>query len=375
MRKVWILIPVLVVIAAAVGIFMVISNQNSKPKDMVTQFESAVDKGDTKKLTAMIEPDNKAASVNKTTVNAFIAYLKKNSNSMDVIKDSLKTQVEEKDFTTTSQAVSLVETDNKWGIFKTYKFKVKTVTMKVNGQNESDKVNLTVGKEKMDLKEKEENVYGPLLPGLYKLNASISNDLGTFIQTKNKDLWGNAQITHIIDTNNVVEEDKKVQDNITKSVETFNSDLSVYETSEFDATKLTTVTDAVKKGVNQREKFDSIKMHIQEVQSQYLGSIINYDAFDVSNFNKEWKAELQALVNYNGSLRYKDVPESEDLSYTAIRTYKLKYDKGKKEWLIYEMDEKEADGTESDYWTDKKNMKVKNPPVMKWTNSGDKSFY
>ncbi|USK61421.1 hypothetical protein [Peribacillus asahii] len=44
-----------------------------------------------------------------------------------------------------------------------------------------------------------------------------------------------------------------------------------------------------------------------------------------------------------------------------------------KKWLIADLEEVKADGSESDDWENKTELKNENSPVMKWTRKKDES--
>ncbi|MEC5268714.1 hypothetical protein P9G49_06310 [Heyndrickxia coagulans] len=56
-----------------------------------------------------------------------------------------------------------------------------------------------------------------------------------------------------------------------------------------------------------------------------------------------------------------------------IRSASPKYDKNSKTWLVDDAEDAKADGSESSAWDNKKELKQKNAPVLKWVRSGDKS--
>ena len=116
-------------------------------------------------LKNVILTDDEKALVDKTTLQALVTYLKANNSSYQAIKDHLNEQVKNKDYTTSNQQISLVENGKQWGMFPNYKLKVKTLSIKVTGQNEDDKVKVSIKNLKKSLNKKEEATFGPVLPG------------------------------------------------------------------------------------------------------------------------------------------------------------------------------------------------------------------
>ena len=367
----------LIAIAAAVVIVLAVIwialAQASKPDRVLEKFENAVKTKDTKQLEGLIVADNPNALVNNTSLQAMIRYLKTNANSYQVIRDGIHNQIKDENYAETNQQISLVQDGKKWGFFPDYKLKVKTVHLKVTGQSDNDQLNVSIGNMKVPEK-KESHIYGPLLPGTYQTNVTVKNSLGTFFQKEKKDLWGNSEVSMIVDDSRLAQKSENVQKGILEAVRKFNEDLSVYTTSGLDANKLSNATDSFKEDFSlEQAQFEAIKDYVNEVTSQYLGSVVNMDELSINHFDSDWKAEIEALVSYNEKVKYTGEKNYEDYSYKTLRKYTLKYDKNSKKWLVDDAADAKADGSESSAWENKKELKQKNAPVLKWVRSGDKS--
>src|SRR5699024_11059754 len=253
----------IVIIAALAGIYAVPANQHT-PEKTVNAFNEAVEKNDTDTLKKLIEPDQKDAVINKESLSAFVKYLKTNNESYQVIKDSLNKQIENEDFTSSAEQVSLVEDGKSLGMFPNYKLKAKTVNLIAKGQDDNDKLNFAIKNFKKSLNkiDKNKEIYGPLLPGEYKVKATVKNDLGTFNKEKKKDVWGSADVSFLIDDEKLARDNKQVQKDIINAANKFNEDMSVYVTSGFDPDKLTNVTNDFKKNLTGIDaNFKAIKEH------------------------------------------------------------------------------------------------------------------
>src|SRR5699024_11563421 len=95
-------------------------------------------------LKELIVTDEKDAEINEASLSAFINYLQANNESNQVIKKSLKKQLDNEDFTTSNEQVSLIEDGKTMGIFSNYKLKVKTVNLTIKGLDEDDQISLTI---------------------------------------------------------------------------------------------------------------------------------------------------------------------------------------------------------------------------------------
>lgn len=367
-KKAWIISGIsAVALLALVMVAVLFIQQNNKPKKVVASFTEAVEKKDISQLKELIDPDKKGTVVNNESIKAFAKYLNTNDSSFDAIKDGLNEQVEDKDFSATNQQVSLVEDGKKWGMFKEYKMRVKTGFIKVSGQNDEDQLSLSIDNLKESVKESKKHTYGPFLPGTYNTVTTVKNDLGTFMKKDKIDVWGGSkEVTLVVDPDSLAENDKDIQKAVMSAVDVFNHDWAVFETSSFDTNKLTNVSDDIKDDTSiAADNFEEVKNYVDEVHSQYLGAVLNMDDLDISYFDKQWRAEASAVVSYHSKMKLKNAKKMEDLSYEAVRDFSMFYDSDKKKWIIERIEEYESDGTEED-WDNKKEMKIKDPKLLKW---------
>ncbi|MFB6466445.1 hypothetical protein ACE38V_06410 [Cytobacillus sp. Hz8] len=359
-----------------VGTFIAFQQLN-KPDKIVETFEEAVEQNKPNLLKDIILPDNKEAVVNTGTLASLVTYLRTNDQSYQVIKDGLKGQMEAKEYSPTNEQISLTADGKRWGIITNYKLKVKTASIKVIGDSEDDRVQLSIKTSKKQFKTSDDKVYGPILPGIHDVNVSVTNSLGTLTENKKVDVWGNEQVTFVVDTERLAKDDKGIIADIVATVEVLNKELSVFETSAYNTDVFTNVNDTFTGGeITQAvidEEFSNYAEYIDEIQSQYLGAVVNLDQLSINYFNGHWSADVTALVSYNRKIKLIDIPTFEDLSYKSIRNYALAYNDKEKKWLIEGITDTEADGSELESWKEKKTLTVKNPPLLKWSrkNSGD----
>ncbi|AZV42424.1 hypothetical protein BAOM_1814 [Peribacillus asahii] len=373
MKKIWLLaIPAVVVLTI---ITVVLIQQNNRPKQVVEAFEQAVDQKKPEQLKDILLVDNKKAEIDESSLKAFVTYLNANYNSYQVIKDSLEEQLEKQEYSMTNQQISLVEDGKRFGVFTDYKLKVKTGYIKVTGLSEEDQVTLSVDKTKNSLMKSEEELYGPLLPGTYDVRLTVKNTLGTFLEKRKVEVWGGSkQVSLLVDDSDLAQKDKGVQQNVLAALDVFNNDLIVFQTNNYETKHFTNVTDEVREVTAfAKYDFEFYKEYVDEIQMQYLGAVVNLDDLDINRFNDEWLAEVTALVSYKNKMKVRDMKGFEDISYKTIRTYKMKYDEKSKKWLIADLEEVKADGSESDDWENKTELKNEDSPVMKWTRKKDES--
>jgi len=360
--------------AAAIGIILIVVitiQQMNKPEKVLETLEEAVQEDNPELLVDLIVPSEASAEVSAASVQPLITYLGENNNSLQVIKDSLYDQIDKSDYSTTNQQISLIQDESQWGIFPNYKLYVKTGAIKLSGINEGDQVELTIEALENPIEQHEEAVYGPILPGEHEVLVTIQNELGILTDELPTDVWGNDQISIILDTNKLVEEDEGVQKEIMQALDIFNHDMSAFSTSEFDLTAFTNVSGYLdEEQLFLTSEFELVKDYLDEIHSQYKGAIVNLDTLAISYFDNDWTAEIDAYVSYNEQIKFSDMDEFEDVSFEAVRSYALSYDEESAAWLIQDFFDREAERSEVDQWEHTQEMMMEDPPVLKWNKEG-----
>lgn len=358
-----------VIVIGAGAVFFV--SQLNKPDKIIAQFETAIEEEKPDMLKELIVPDQSEAVVDAQSTAALVDYLKANSHSYQAIKDSLHKQLEKKDYAKTNQPISLI-LDGKKGLIKNYKLLVKTASVKVSGHNEDDTVNFNIDKSKLNFKENEDGLYGPFLPGTYSIALTVKNDLGDFTETKKVDVWGNDIITYIVDTKSLVKQNEKTKNDIVSAVDTFNYDMSVFETTEFNLESFTNLDATAEEMAYSQDLVSSAYMeaadYIDEFHSKYAGAVLNLEDFIVNYFDGKWSAEVTTYVTYTRKIKLVDYPDFEDISYELIRDLYLVYDKDEKKWLINDFIETDRNTDEHKDW--KETLKLEGrDDGLKWVRS------
>src|SRR5699024_10337665 len=142
----------------------------------------------------------------------------------------------------------------------------------------------------------EEDLYGPLLPGEYDIEATIKNRLGKFDKEKKVDVWGNTDVSFLMDSESLARENKNVQKDIIHAANEFNEDMSVYVTSGFQVDSFMNATEELKNDLSAFDyNSDSIKDYVEKIESEFLKATVNMDEFDLTQFDGEWQAEVTML--------------------------------------------------------------------------------
>lgn len=333
-----------VLVLGVVGVFLF--GQFDQPEKTVEQFEAAVKEEDAALLQELIIPDEEEAVVDKESAKALLNYLKANNHSYQAIKESLHKQLDKEDYGKTNQQISLVPGEKK-GLGKSYKLLVKTASIQISGQHEDDAVHFNIDKSKLDFEENEEGLYGPFLPGTYPIVLTVKNELGDFTETKKVDVWGNDIITYIVDTKSLVKQDEKTKNDIIAAVDTFNYDMSVFDTTEFNLESFTNLQATAEEMAYSQDLVNSVYMeavdYIDEFHSKYTGAVLNLEDFIINYFDGEWSAEVTSYVSYERKMKLVDYPGYEDISYELIREFQLVYNADEKRWMIFDFIEGEQD--------------------------------
>lgn len=356
----------LLVIGLVVAFFVI--NAQHKPEKTVEIFNEAIADKDMSSLKEIIKPDKNEAQVNKASLTAFINYLNKNSESHQVIKEEFKKQIADDDFSTPTAQASLILDGKTLGMFPDYKVQIKTVNIKAKGVEEDDKLSLGVEgfKEQIREVEEEKNLYGPLIPGEYEINATLKNDLGNFTEKDKTDVWGDSEVSFLLDDEKLAENDKEIQKALIATTNEFNESMSMFLASGFDEKEFKNVTDDLKKSLGSASfEFELIKDYIEEIESKFTKSIVDMDEITLSHFDGKWSAEITMLVSYEEKLKLEDTP-AEDLSYSELRKYNLKYDTDKKQWIINDIQGEETEDSEADDWENKQEIDMKNSKKHIW---------
>lgn len=356
----------LLVIGLVVAFFVI--NAQHKPEKTVEIFNEAIADKDMSSLKEIIKPDKNEAQVNKASLTAFINYLNKNSESHQVIKEEFKKQIADDDFLTPTAQASLILDGKTLGMFPDYKVQIKTVNIKAKGVEEDDKLSLGVEgfKEQIREVEEEKNLYGPLIPGEYEINATLKNDLGNFTEKDKTDVWGDSEVSFLLDDEKLAENDKEIQKALIATTNEFNESMSMFLASGFDEKEFKNVTDDLKKSLGSASfEFELIKDYIEEIESKFTKSIVDMDKITLSHFDGKWSAEITMLVSYEEKLKLEDTP-AEDLSYSELRKYNLKYDTDKKQWIINDIQGEETEDSEADDWENKQEIDMKNSKKHIW---------
>src|SRR5699024_10263803 len=138
------------------------------------------------------------------------------------------------------------------GMFPNFKLNVETVNVKVKGAEDDNDISLAIDGFDKPLEEVEEggSIYGPLMPGEDNAEATVQNELGEIEKDEDTEVWGDTEVSCLIDNEELVQGDESIQKEIVNAANEFNENMSVYVTSGFDTNEFTNVSDELKESLD-----------------------------------------------------------------------------------------------------------------------------
>ena len=225
----------------------------------------------------------------------------------------------------------------------------------VNVEDLSIKGKLYVNGKDVGINPFKDPVFGPVLTdGSMKVAVEAELPWGT-VKTKEKEID-----SHYVEINfgENTETQKAIMDAVVKN----NREALIAYTSA-STSKMTQATDDYKKSV--QGEIDELKTFDQAYTGKYVSTVFDLDSFNVSYKEKEWVANVDALVNYQDDTYYKDDSpslEERDEAYAIS----LIYDEKAKKWLV------DAMGY-TFFFNDDNTKEVKEKSPKQYTTAGGKS--
>src|SRR5699024_9906932 len=164
----------------------------------------------------------------------------------------------------------------------------------------------------------------------------------------------------------LVEIDKEVQKALIATGNEFNDSMFMFLVTGFDELEFIHVRDELKKSlVSASFESELITDYIGTVESMITNSIVDMDDIYISRFDGKRSAEITMRGSYEEKLKLEDTP-AEDLSYSELRKYNLKYDTEKKQWINNDIQGEETEDSEADDWENKQEIDMKNSKKHIW---------
>lgn len=165
-----------------IGLHLFLQNLYS-PNVLIKNFEQALIDGDVKFVANLLTPDNDKLKINEEAVRGFVKYFKENPDNIRSTVSSLEEQLkilehqnpkQEKD--TTHTGMVYLDKDGKFLLYERYKLVVNSVYIEMS-TNYQDTIltvdDKEVGKADSDKFSKK---YGPFVPGIHTVKASLKTD-------------------------------------------------------------------------------------------------------------------------------------------------------------------------------------------------------
>lgn len=197
------------IVVAAIGIlFLAISASggSSNAAQLVSDFEKAVNEGNTGKLQKMIEPENSKMAVSESNYKQLVAYLKGHPDRLQEVVLFLRAQaaIVEKDAQARMQLPMILQVASDQeimnygdfyikktnGIFSSYKLYARPYYLTIKVQEPDTVVEVSGKKLFTSANGKLEYTYGPLMPGTYTVLGTKKYNYADIKSKYEADLFG-----------------------------------------------------------------------------------------------------------------------------------------------------------------------------------------
>jgi uncharacterized membrane protein YvbJ len=184
----------LILVSVCTGLYFN-EKKKSDPTLVVSQFEKAVKDHDTRKIMSMINQGDARLEADKEMVEGYLKYLNANPQLLDPSIEELvrKANLIKKNSSVSASNEKLAnewfdisKTDKKWGLINQYQVEVKPFYVEVNS-NLSDTVIFLNGEEKGEVNDDTPVKIGPILPGIYEVEATYTGTYSTLEEKKKLD--------------------------------------------------------------------------------------------------------------------------------------------------------------------------------------------
>lgn len=358
-----VIIGTFVLILMFLLILVGIGHSKSSPEHLLQSFKETIKTNDASALKQLLISDNKSAEITKSSSQALLNYLRTHKGAYREITDSLTKAAQTKKLDSDG-VLSITQQGRRYLLFKNYKLKLQTQPITVTGLRKGEQLALNADQQGIAHKGTK---YGRILPGTYVLQKQLTNDLGIFVKKEKIAVW-DQPITIDVNSAAWIARDASVQKAVIERINQFNSEVSIWETSEYVPTKLPSASEQFKKtqSAARMMQFEQIKGQLDEVQSAYLGMVVDPDSLTLTHFGDQWNASVDTVVSYKYGYKLKKEKQMKDDSYQRGINFRLVYDKNQKRWLVNGISDNYITLQTASLWTHKKKLSVPNPVVHTW---------
>lgn len=353
--------------------FWIVGRYLTAPERVFEHFVSAVEAGNERQVRQLIVSGDKDVATTDEAVKAMLDLLREDKPKFEAVKKEIRQSIDGRDAGSDS-LMMLVPSGKKLLFFTGYKIRVEPQTITVKGFSDSDQVDILIHGQTIPAVDRSEGKYGPVLPGRYELNKKVTNELGSFQKKEKMTVWdGGATVA--VDTNEWMRSDRTLQKQVIGAVDQFNREVSAWETSGYDPQTLGSATESLKNSHSSQKilEFEEVRGELEEMQSAYLGMVVNLESLEISNYGDRWNASLDILVSYRFMFRVKEDRNAVDASYKRGQQLRLIYDEAQKKWLVNGVEENPAVETSAGGWTQKEEVKPPEPEVHTWHADGHRT--
>jgi hypothetical protein len=358
-----VIIGTFVLLLLIVLILVGIGHSKSSPEHLLQSYKETIKNNDASAFKQLLVSDDKDVEITTSSSQALLHYLRMHKETYHEITDSLTKAAQIKKLDSDS-VLSITQHGRRYLIFKNYKLKLQSQPITVTGLRKGEQLALNANQQGISHKG---NNYGRILPGTYVLQKQLTNDLGIFIKKEKIAVW-DQPITIDVNSAAWMAHDASVQKAVIERINQFNSEVSIWETSEYVPTKLPSATEQFKKtqSAMRMTQFAKLKGQLDELQSAYLGMVVDPDSLTLTHYGDQWNASVDTVVSYKYGYKLKKEKQMKDDSYQRGINFRLVYDKNQRRWLINGISDNYITLQTASLWTHKKELSVPDPVVHTW---------
>ncbi|MFX3618815.1 MAG: hypothetical protein ACE3JK_15005 [Sporolactobacillus sp.] len=360
------------VIAGIVLVFLLVAGfgaarQATSPNRVLEKAEQSIQSNHPAELKNILV-SRKGIVIGEKEAEGMIRYLRQHPKTWKTLKKDLQGQVDRSVYHS-DNVLSLTKESGKPSLFSRYKIYVRPQRIQVTGQESGDKVEL-IADGRMIQPQKKANHFEPVFPGSYPLQKKVVNDLGFFTKKQSLTVW-NRPVTVSVHTLNWVQSDAATQKSVLTAVNQFNTEVSVWETTEYDPTVLQAATENFSRNqsIQRNIQFRKVRAQLAEIKSAYLGMIVDQSSFACTHFGK-WRATVDTVIRYQYGYRMKKSDKYYDASYQRGVTYGLEYDRAERRWLVSGFNANGITRAGAESWSHRKVIDNPQVKVQIWKPDG-----
>lgn len=356
------------ILLAIVCVFFIWGTATHTKTDFYNDFKQALDDNDAEEMQQLLATSDSALKIDKAGSQAFIDYLTNNPADKDQFLKILKEETTgDKSSYSADFPYEFVKDGREILFFPNYALSVKPLYFTVI--TDADKAAISVNKKEVPYI-KNADKYGPLMPGAYDVDVTLSCAVDTpIIHMKNKQLIKSNQNLDL-QVGDVLSEDKSFQSSFAKNMDQSMEEFAKYWGGGLDTTQLVTATDNYQEAA--KEEKEMLLPYLSKTDITYEELQLNNDSIKIKKKLDNWEATFEANVVMHGNVAIaeEDIPPLA-LKLEGVRKFTFAYDTKQDKWLLDTATESFSDPSD---WENIQKIKHENPQKYEWTSGKDQAI-